>query len=301
MFWSKIIIRLINLSIRQATRNPDYSNIGYFRRALEKLAGRDVLPLRGITFRPETINDLEAEWIIPRGAPKNRVVLYFHGGGYATGSITTHRKWVGYLAQKTGIQYLLFNYRLAPEHTFPAPLDDALSIWNHLLQNGYKPEHIGFAGDSAGGGLATATLLLLRDRNLPLPACAYLCCPWLDMTGRNPSWKENRTYDHMVPYDGLVVWAKNYLKDTDVGHPYASPVFAELDGLPPLHIQVGERESLRDDSLIFSDKARRAGVSVDLYVGEGMTHCWQSFWRFLPAGRTANHQAGQFLRQKLQP
>jgi monoterpene epsilon-lactone hydrolase len=244
---------------------------------------------------------MKAEWIIPVTAdPEDkRVLLYFHGGGYAAGSINTHRPQVSQMVAYSGIKALMIEYRLAPENKYPAAIDDAALAYEYLLKNNYLPEKIAFGGDSAGGGLTIATLLYLRDHNMPLPKCAICLSPWLDLTLSGDSIIANEKLDVMLIREAFPEWVKNYLGDVDPATPYASPYFADLHGLPPIYIQVGTAEMLMDDSVRFARKAQEQGVPVTIDVYEGYFHVFQAFFRILRTARRANRKLAAFLAEQL--
>ncbi|HTO55971.1 MAG TPA: alpha/beta hydrolase fold domain-containing protein, partial [Myxococcota bacterium] len=194
---------------------------------------------------------------------------------------------------------LVIDYRLGPEHRFPAAVDDAVAAYRFLLDSGYSPAHLAIAGDSAGGGLTMATLVALRDARLPLPATGVGLSPWVDLTGDSATMTSKADVDPMVQRAPLLTLAGHYLGKTDPRTPLASPLFADLKGLPPLLIQVGESETLLDDSKSFSERARKAGVEVELEVWPEMIHVWQAFAALLPEGREAIARIGAHLRKRL--
>jgi monoterpene epsilon-lactone hydrolase len=216
---------------------------------------------------------LPAEWLIPNQATKDKVILYTIGGGYVSGSCNDHRAMVAKVVQGSGISAILFEHRLAPEHPFPAALDDSLAAYGWLLSRGVRPENIVIMGESAGGGLCLATLLALRDQDLPMPAAAVALSPWTDLklTGESHHTKADVC---LSPKGMAAVCAQYYAGDLDPGLPWMSPLYGDLQGLPPILIYVGEYETLLDDSTRFAEKAREAGVDVTLRVGEGMIHCY---------------------------
>lgn len=218
-----------------------------------------------------------AEWIgVPKSSPE-RVLLYFHGGGYAIGSIATHRHLMQRLARAARARVLGIGYRLAPEHPFPAAIDDARASYGFLLAQGIGPGQVAIGGDSAGGGLTLALLLALRDAGEPLPACAICLSPWTDLSGSGDSITTRAAADPMVSWAGLRRFADAYLGTADPKHPLASPLFADLFGLPPLYLQVGNAEVLLDDSTRLAERARSAGVDVTLEVWDDMIHVFQAF------------------------
>ena len=225
-----------------------YSNPKLARVAFERLA--DVIPgkLPECNYQSITIGDLPAEWITPKRSKADKVLLFLHGGGYATGSLRTHRALASQIAIHARIKALSIEYKLAPEHKFPTQIEQAVAAYQFLLEQGYLPEDIAIGGESAGGGLTGGTLLYLKDHDIPLPACAIFMSPWFDLTGSGRSLITNKHKDPMVPYKGIPLWARNYAGDAELTNPYASPLFGDLKGLCPVYIQVGECEILLSDS-----------------------------------------------------
>lgn len=248
---------------------------------------------------PVDVNGIPAEWISISGQEPDRTILYLHGGGYVIGSINTHREVVSRIARASGARALLIEYRLAPEHPFPAALDDAVSAYRWLRTQGVPAGEIVIAGDSAGGGLTLATLLALRDASDELPAAGVGISPWTDLAGEGESVVTKAGVDPMVQKAGLDQMARQYVgPDGDVKAPLASPLYAELTGLPPLLLQVGTAETLLDDSTRFAAKAESAGVEVTLEPWEDMFHVWHFFAGMLPEGQQAIDRIGEFVRQR---
>lgn len=289
---------LIKRFLNKLKSRVDYTDILLARRGFERVSKFNK-PRQGFKYATENIGDIKTEWVMPNGADEKKVLLYFHGGGYATGSINTHRTLVSQIARNAGITALSVEYRLAPEHKFPAAVEDAFAAYQWLLQKGYLPQNICFGGDSAGGGLTLATLLYVRDKNTPLPKCAIALSPWTDHTFTGNSYQANRLIDPMLVAEGFPVWSKHYTGDADPKNPYISPLFGDLHGLPPVYIQVGEDELLLDDSTRFAAKAKEAGVDIALDVFPEMFHVFQAFLRILPTARQANLQLGNFLKKQL--
>jgi monoterpene epsilon-lactone hydrolase len=240
---------------------------------------------------------LRGEWLTP-DAPgaQPATVLYLHGGGYYFCSPQTHRSIVFALARRSGARLFSLDYRLAPEHPFPAALDDALAAYRRLLVDGVAAHAIVIAGDSAGGGLALATLLALRDAGDPLPAGGVLFSPWTDLAASGASIVTNDGRDPMFFGAAIGRAAKIYLGDADPLNPLASPVYGRFEGLPPLCIQVGDTEVLLDDSTRVAERAQAAGVSVDLEVWPAMPHAFQMLAPFVPEANRALDHAARFIR-----
>jgi len=240
-----------------------------------------------------------AEWIVPQGIPTAGVILYLHGGSFNSGSIASHRTLAGNVAIASKARALLIDYRLAPEHPFPAGLDDAAAAYEWLLAQGASPGRIALAGDSAGGNLALALLVRLRDLGRPLPAAAACMSANPDLTYSSESWAYNAKKDVMIEERKERQSVEIYLRGIDPRNPLASPFFADLRGLPPLLLQVGSYEVLRSDVERFAEKARQAGVQASLEVWPGMQHEWQFTARILPEGRRAIAHIGRFLHMAL--
>lgn len=241
---------------------------------------------------------VDAEWVCAPGAASDRFVLYLHGGGYVIGSVKTHRDLMARLSRAAKARVLGLNYRLAPEHPFPAAVDDAVAGYKWLLAQGAKPGRIAVAGDSAGGGLTAATLVAIRDAKLPTPAAGALLSPWVDLEGIGESMTTRAKIDPVVQKEGLVGMAAAYLQGQDARTPLAAPLYADLKGLPPLLIQVGDAETLLDDSKRLEARAKAAGVSTKLEVWPEMIHVWQLFASFLPEGQQAIEGIGKFVIER---
>jgi acetyl esterase/lipase len=256
---------------------------------LRELYGADDTPLRG-------------EWIeradrAPATKNAGPTIMYCHGGGYYFCSPRTHRSIVFGLATRADAAVFSLDYRLAPEHRFPAALDDATAAYRQLIVDGIAPESIIIAGDSAGGGLALATLVALRDAGDPMPAGGLLFSPWTDLAATGASIRTNDALDPMFSGSAIERAGKIYLGDTPATHPYASPVYADLHGLPPLFIMAGSTEVLLDDSRRVADNARAAGVDCELEVWNKMPHVWPIFAPFIPEGNRALDHAASFVRR----
>lgn len=234
-----------------------------------------------------------ADWVSVDASEPDRIVLYLHGGGYVMGSRNTHRGLAGRIARAARARVLLPDYRLAPEHPFPAALEDATACWRWLLAEGHAPERMAIAGDSAGGGLALATLLALKAAGDPLPACAVGLSPWTDLEGGGPTAEPGAVDDPMLTPEGLRATGREYAAAA-LCNPLASPLLGDPAGLPPLLLQVGTREILLSDSTRFAEKARAAGVDVTLQVEEGLIHVWQIF-PDLPEAQSAVARIGEFI------
>ena len=254
---------------------------------------------RAVSVDPISVGDLDAEWVAPAtDAEHGGVVLYLHGGAYALGSIATHRAFVGRFATTTGTRVLAIDYRLAPEHPFPAALDDAVAAYRWLLSAGYDPARIVIAGDSAGGGLALATIVMLRDAGDRLPACAVCFSPWVDLTLSCASIDTNAEADSILNRDALAGYARLYTNGHDPRDPLVSPLFADLTGLPPILIHVGSDEILLDEVVALCDRARAAGVDAEIEVWPGMFHVFQMV-TFLRQSVSSLDHAALFIARHL--
>jgi acetyl esterase/lipase len=255
-------------------------------------------PMRQVDMKPIDAGGVSAEWFSQPQSDPEAVVLYFHGGGYSTGSINSHRDFLARLCIASERRVLAADYRLAPEHPFPAQLEDARRAYLWLIEEqGIHPDHIVLGGESAGAGLTLSTLVSLRDERLPLPAGAVLISGWFDLDSRSTSMQFNRHYD-FVTRIGVRAMARRFAPPSAHDHPLVSPVHAEMNGLSPLLIQVGAAETLLDDSLRVAERARSAGVDVQLEVWPDMIHAWHIFAPMLEEGRQAIERIGRFVRQR---
>jgi epsilon-lactone hydrolase len=258
------------------------------------------VPAADISFQPLVARGVEAEWVSAPDADPNRVVIYFHGGGYTIGSLASYRSFAGRLARATQSRLLMVGYRLAPEHPFPAAVDDARSAYRWLLDQGVPPSRIAVAGDSAGGGLALSMAIAGRDAGVPMPAAIVAIGPSTDLAKEGASVKERAHLDPIVNYESSMAHALRYVgTQAKLKHPLASPLYAELGGLPPLLIMVGTHEALFDDSTRFAAKAQEAGVDVELDIWEEMIHVWPIFADILPEGRQAIEKIGAYIKARI--
>ena len=245
------------------------------------------------------IDGLRARWIDAKSARPDYVLLYFHGGGYKMGSVRSHHDLMSRLSAAAGCRVLGLDYRLLPEHVFPAPIEDACRAYRWLLDQGYAPGRIAFAGDSAGGGVAAAALLSLREQGVPLPAAAVLLSALTDFETRGASYETRAAVDPIHNRQLIQALARQYLgREGDVRQVLASPLNGELHGLPPLLLQVGDRETGLDDSVLFAAKAAAAGVDATLQVWEGMIHVFQQFPAELIEAKDAIDHIGAFLKSR---
>lgn len=246
-----------------------------------------------------TVAGVPAEWVSAPEAASDRVLFYLHGGAYTIGSCNTHRGLAARLSAAAGVKVLVLEYRLAPENPFPAAIEDATAAYRWLLQRGIKPEHIAIGGDSAGGGLTLGTLLALREAGEPMPAAAILLSPWTDLTASGESYQSRVELDPMIQVGRINEAVKHYAGDNDLRTPLISPAFADLQGLPPMLIQVGDHEVLLSDSLTVAENARKAGVDVTIEVWPEMWHVFQTLAAMMPEAEQAINQSGKYLHEKL--
>jgi acetyl esterase/lipase len=254
---------------------------------------------RTMRFEEVSADGVRAEWFRAPGADETRVILYLHGGGYSIGSIDSHRDFVTRLCLATGFTALVVDYRLAPEHKFPAQLEDAHTAYRWLLEQGVDPARILIGGESAGGGLTFSTLLAARDAGDPMPAGALVISPWVDLEMTGESMRTNARFDY-VGHKTLAEYATRFVEPHQVRNPLAAPLHADLRGLPPMLIMAGGAETLLDDARRMAERARAVGVDVTLDVGEDMVHAWPLFAGFFAISREAIERIAGFLRSRMQ-
>jgi len=240
---------------------------------------------------------IPATWFHPPNCRRDRIMLYLHGGGFKLGSARSHRSLIIRLATAANCTALALNYRLAPEHKFPAPVEDTVVAYHWLLDQNFAPEQIIFAGDSAGGGLVFSAMLALRDASTALPAAAVVLSAWTDLTASGASYETRAATDPIHQRGMILATAQAYLGGADAKNPLASPLFADPHGLPPLLMQAGGRETVLDDTLDFAAKAKAAGVAVQISVYEDMIHVFQQFAPELPEANQAIAEIAAFLER----
>ena len=273
-----------------------HESILSFRQQVEAGAGKFGKLPEDIKVSPINIDGLYAEWILPAQSTKDKVILYFHGGGYVSGTCYSHRSIAAKFVKGSGIGALLFEYRLAPEQPYPAALQDSLAAYLWLLEQGIAPLNVVFVGDSAGGGLCLATLLALRDQGTPLPAAAVAYSPVTDFKCTGESYRRKAKVC-LSPEGMAPALAKHYAGDNDPGFQYISPLYGDLHGLPPLLIYAGEEETLCDDAARFAEKANDAGVKVTLRIGEGLFHCYPAMAPLFPEATQALEEICSFINK----
>ena len=252
-----------------------------------------------ISFEQVRIGQCEAEWSLAPGSDAGRVLLYLHGGGYCSGSIRSHRGMVSETGRAAGVRTLALGYRLAPEHPFPAALDDAVAAVEYLLGMEIPAGRIAIGGDSAGGGLALATLVRLRDAGRPLPACSWLVSPWVDLEMTGGSIDTKDADDPLIHRAYLQELASAYCGGESPRNPLISPVHADLSGLPPALVQVGSAETLLDDAVGIAERLGEVDVATTLEIWPRMIHAWHLWSARLTAGRQAMASAGAFIGARL--
>ena len=291
------IKKMLNAAANKLKDSNSIPHLHHMRHLIELGTFFYLLPW-GVHIKKVMVDDkIYGEVIIPTTSNRKKVMLYLHGGGYTIGSSHTHRSLVGKIAKKAGIIALLIEYRKAPEYPFPAALEDALAAYKRLIfERGKQPEDIILAGDSAGGGLAFATILKIKEEGLPMPAGVIGLSPWVDLSNSGESIIKNQHEDPLVDIRKMEKWAKMYAGLEDVHNPYISPLFGDLSGFPPVLIQTSDSEMLYSDALRFAKKAEESGVDVTLQVWEGLIHWWQIFQRVIPEASEAIDKIVDFIR-----
>jgi monoterpene epsilon-lactone hydrolase len=255
---------------------------------------------RGVDYLETDAGGLPAMWAVPKHSAGDRVLLCMHGGGFISGSIYSHRKMFGHLAKATGARALIFDYRLAPEYTHPAPVEDAAAVYRWLLDHGLSADRIAFSGDSCGGALAITTQLRAQELGLPMPAAAMPFSPWVDMEATGESYVTNRDRDAFFSSDLVRELAAIFLgKDGNPRDPLANPLYADLSGLGPIYIQAAGDEVLLDDARRLDEHARKAGVDVRLDVFPDMQHTFQMAAGRAPEADEAIRRMANWVRPKL--
>ena len=287
--------RLVQVLQQRSPRPGDSMELQ--RAQFEQLAGQ-AAPVPGVDVAAISLAGLNAERLTPRESDPSRTLLWLHGGGYVMGSLDTVRPLASRLACAIGAPVLTLDYRLAPVHPHPAALDDAVAAYHALVGEGYSPSRLAIGGDSAGGGLAVASLVALRNEGARLPAAGVCLSPWVDLTMTAASYDAPTAFDPQAPRWQLTEMARCYLAGADPATPSASPRFADLTGLPSLLIHVGGAEKLLDDATALAGMARAAGVDVTLECPQDMLHVWHAFAPKLPEAVAAIERVGRWLRAR---
>jgi epsilon-lactone hydrolase len=270
-----------------------------FREQCENGANKYIKIPDGISIREEIIEGIKSEWIIPEGSDTDKLIFYVHGGGYVSGSCNDHKTFVSKLADNCGITNLQYEYRLAPEYPFPYALEDSLKVYQSVLTKGFSPKNIIIAGESAGGGLTLAILLALKERGFEMPKAAVSISPWTDLSCSSESYLTKNKVS-VAPKDSWTVFSKYYVGDNDVRNPLISPLFANLEGLPPIFINSATNDELYEDGEKFYKKAQNAGVDITFKVGEGMVHCYPLLAPMFKEATDAMNEIVDFIKLHLE-
>ena len=288
------VVRLVTTWVQDVQTRGTIEGI---RTAYDELASN--FPVAAdISTERVAIGDINGEWIAAPGVADDGALLFLHGGGYIMGSPRTHRALMSRLSRAAGVRTLGVDYRLAPEHPFPAAFEDAVAAYRWLLSNGVPPEKIVIAGDSCGGGLTVATLVALRAAGDLLPAAGVCISAWTDLAQTGDSLTANAPIDPFLQREALELMAGLYMGAQDRCSPDASPLYSDLRGLPPLLLLVGSTETLLDDSRRLAARANVAGVDATLEVWDDMIHVWPLFAPMLPEGQRAIDRIGAFIRER---
>lgn len=293
---------VISTLMRLAQRaNAKLSAEHRFRRNRRVLATNRSKPGPTVQIKPDQLAGLPVEWVTPRKLTQpdtESICLYLHGGAFVMGGLNSHRDLAAQLAQRAQIRLLMVDYRLAPEHPFPAALDDALAVYRALLAQGIPAQRLLLGGDSAGGNLALGTAQAIQAQGLPLPAALVLFSPWLDLTGQNPSRQANAATDVMLSQQVLDEAAALYAPGMALGDARLSPLFGPLAGLPPCLLIASRAEILIDDARQLQQKMLAAGGQVELLEWANTPHAFPVMARYLPEGRAALDQTARFIRRQ---
>lgn len=288
--------RVLSIVLKHISSRPSLESMGIqqYRAFLEKSASMFKID-KTVFYEQVNLDSVQGAWLTPQGFTGKKVVLYIHGGGFIAGSINSHRDLVTRIANASNARALIIDYRLAPEHKFPAGLNDAFNSYKWLLNNRISPQDIVVAGDSAGGGLALSLLLLIKEKGIAMPGSAVFLSPWVDLECKGKSHLRNKEKDPMLSHDMLYSTAMFYADNGNLSNPLLSPLNGDLSGLCPMLIQVGSNEVLEDDAVMLAEKAQQSGVDAKLEIWEGMFHVWQYFARYLSEGREAIEKIGSFI------
>jgi monoterpene epsilon-lactone hydrolase len=274
------------------------NDVEELRRQFTYLTTRYAAVPNDAVFEAGQMGPVKGEWVRVNGAAPHRIILYFHGGGYISGSPETHRALVARLCSAAGANAFSVGYRLAPDFAFPAGLRDGIDAYRHLLQHGIAASQIVLAGDGSGGGLVFACLLAIRNAGLPMPAGAVAMSPWADLSLSGWSMLQNAKSDAALSWELLFMSARHYLKKQSPADPYASPIYAPFRDFPPIMVHAGSNEILRDDASRIGDRAAEAGVPVSVEIYDGMQHVFQAS-AYVPEARVSLQRLGQFIRQRV--
>ena len=299
---SKIVIWLIrnrhlfSFKLRPEVVDENFS-VENFRKSIDRASARVKLP-KSIATQSVSIKGMNGEWIIPENPSSNKVLLYIHGGGFISGSCLTHRMHVAKFANGCGLKSLVFDYRLAPEHPFPAAVDDCVTAYQWLLGQGYKPTDIAIGGESAGATLTLSLLLALKQKGIALPNSAFSISPVTDLRCKAQSFKYNAKFD-VAPMGSWTVWTGMYISDSDPTNPLLSPQFGDFTGIPPLYICVGTHEIHYDDCVNIAEVAKKYGADVTLREWDRMIHAFPLLSPLFPEAQKALNEICEFVRSKV--
>lgn len=299
---SKIIIWLVrNRHLLQFKLKPEVVDESFsvqdFRESVDRATAKMKLPAN-VASEKTIIGKMNAEWIIPEKPTQNKVLLYIHGGGFISGSCHTHRMHVAKFANGCNLKSLVFDYRLAPEHPFPAALEDCIEAYTWLLDNGYSAESIVVGGESAGATLTFSLLLALKDKSRPLPKAAFSISPVTDLRCTGKSFEYNAKKD-IAPENSWIVWTQHYIADNDPKNPLLSPQFGDFTGIPPLHICVGTHEIHYEDCVQIAKIAQNSGVDVTLREWKNMVHAFPILAPMFPEATEALNEICDFVKKKI--
>lgn len=279
---------------KNAVYNENESPVKY-RKGMNTIM-KCMLPVSGVTFNFSTFNGHDAVWVTPAQCTSNKTILYFHGGAYSHGAVKGYKNLLGRIAKSAECKLFAADYRLAPEHQFPAATDDALQTYLHLLETGHEASNIILVGDSAGGGLVFATLLQIKQKNLAMPAGAVCLSPWLDLDNSDAEALLYEKNDPFIKVRDVKRWGKFYAGD-QIRNPLVSPLYAEdFTGFPKIYIQVGTAETLLIESRKMHKKLQAQGISVQLDEFDEMMHVFQAFGGVLPKANLAIRKIGAFIK-----
>jgi len=286
-FWRFVLSRFFKIQGQTLAEN----------RAFAEQGKKFIRIPKGISIEAVNIDGINAEWIIPSGSLQDNVIIHLHGGGYVTGGIHTHKMMCILMAQTLKMKVLVPEYRLAPEHPFPAALEDAVKVYGWILAQNILSKNIIISGDSAGGGLSVAVAIQLHREKESLPSALICMSPWVDLTHRGKSHIIKAASEAVLTIEILKEWSLYYTTKENFFNPLVSPVYADLHELPPMLIQVGSDEILLDDSLMLAEKAKADGVDVTLKVWDGLWHVWQSLGNLIPESQKAFEEIAMFLHE----
>lgn len=288
---------LLEGKLKKERFTPDTS-IDAFRERCEKGASRLGNLSPGIQVQKDVVAGLPAEWLKPEDAADDKLILYVHGGGYVSGSCSDHRNIVSKIAAATGITLLIYEYRLAPEFPYPYAVNDSVAVYREVMYRGFRPENILVMGESAGGGLALVLMLALRQERIRFPAAVVAVSPWTDLSCSGESYRTKNRFSP-APLDSWDIFSRHYTAGYNVKYPLVSPLYGNLEGLPPVFINSGESDELFDDGRAFYEKAKAAGVDITFRAGKDMLHCYPLLAPMFKEATEAMDEIVAFIRRHL--